>query len=181
MLLCGILGLAAWSNWGDRSFEFGFNGSLWQLAAEKGGLSINNEAQRELDERPMLWLRWRSKLLVEKSEQAAGLSELMRIQNQWATTSNLLSRLSMKPRLSPVRWSVSYSVLFVLVALLPAARLASSVVHARQRQTLRRRGLCDQCGYDIRESVGVCPECGNPVPALHRTASDYAEKLRRLG
>ena len=30
----------------------------------------------------------------------------------------------------------------------------------RQRRVRRARGLCENCGYDLRASTGVCPECG---------------------
>ena len=34
-------------------------------------------------------------------------------------------------------------------------------LHLRRRRLLReRRGLCAQCGYDLRGSAGKCPECG---------------------
>jgi hypothetical protein len=31
--------------------------------------------------------------------------------------------------------------------------------------TRRKAGLCVACGYDIRESSGRCPECGEAIPA----------------
>jgi hypothetical protein len=34
-------------------------------------------------------------------------------------------------------------------------------VRARRRQMLS--GLCDNCGYDLRVTVGQCPECGTPM------------------
>jgi hypothetical protein len=40
------------------------------------------------------------------------------------------------------------------------------LLHWRRRSRLRRsaRGLCPECGYDLRATPGRCPECG-AVPA----------------
>ncbi|HZK79601.1 MAG TPA: ankyrin repeat domain-containing protein [Humisphaera sp.] len=41
--------------------------------------------------------------------------------------------------------------------LIPLARM-TYVVHRRRRAV--RHGLCQSCGYDLRASRGICPECG---------------------
>ena len=38
--------------------------------------------------------------------------------------------------------------------------VAAFVPHVREE--LRRRGLCDHCGYDLRATPERCPECGAP-------------------
>jgi hypothetical protein len=42
--------------------------------------------------------------------------------------------------------------------------LLLSIIRLRRRHVRRRRqrtGHCVACGYDLRETVGLCPECGN--------------------
>ena len=48
-----------------------------------------------------------------------------------------------------------------LTPLLPSAALpAAMMMRAWRRRRRSRRGLCGQCGYDLRASRGRCPECG---------------------
>lgn len=55
---------------------------------------------------------------------------------------------------------IPYWFLCVLT-LLPVLRL--SQVYARRWRRLKR-GLCIECGYDLRASHDRCPECGAPLP-----------------
>jgi hypothetical protein len=47
-------------------------------------------------------------------------------------------------------------------AILPTIWL---ILMLRRRRNVRRRteGRCTICGYDLRASVGRCPECGTPI------------------
>ena len=56
---------------------------------------------------------------------------------------------------------IPHCLLASATAVLPA-RVALAALRARRR---RRRHLCPSCGYDLRASPGVCPECGATPPA----------------
>jgi hypothetical protein len=64
-----------------------------------------------------------------------------------------------------------YWFILLLMAILPAARLAGWRRRRRRRRWARRlrmgAELCQHCGYDCRATPqgGRCPECGTPVAA----------------
>jgi hypothetical protein len=61
-------------------------------------------------------------------------------------------------------WVIPYWAPTLLVSI-PALVAARRLV---RRYVRRRRGLCRECGYDLRASGERCPECGAGVPAAQR-------------
>jgi hypothetical protein len=80
------------------------------------------------------------------------------------------------------RLAIPHWLIFLLTAPWPLWWLARH----RKQATRRRRGLCPQCGYDLRASADRCPECGSefrglgPPPAsrepspMHPAAQQHA-------
>jgi hypothetical protein len=69
--------------------------------------------------------------------------------------------------------------LVTLMALLPIDRAPDViwwVARSRQRARMRslQQGRCLRCGYDLRSSPELCPECGH-----RRPSPEYAERLHR--
>lgn len=71
---------------------------------------------------------------------------------------------------------VSLVVPYWAIALLLTPLLALAPVRAMKRRWRRRRGLCADCGYDLRASAGRCPECGTGV--VGEAASRATDRLR---
>ena len=74
-------------------------------------------------------------------------------------------------------WAIAVPHLFLIAVLLIVPAWWLLVVRNRHEIDARREfGLCRHCGYDLRESPEVCPECGNQAtraPALYA-----ADRLR---
>src|SRR4051812_46495498 len=56
---------------------------------------------------------------------------------------------------------VRYWLLALGAAVLPGYWFATHP--ARRRRRRRRLGLCETCGYDVRGTPDLCPECGTDV------------------
>jgi hypothetical protein len=63
------------------------------------------------------------------------------------------------------RYAVRAWIVILLVLLPLWWSLLRAIVRRRQRRIRKRRGLCEQCGYDLRGSpaANACPECGTPM------------------
>ncbi len=79
------------------------------------------------------------------------LSRLPTVRDHWHR------RLAV-PVASAPHWLVSG-----VTGLAPLAWAAARLRRARVRHRRRRLGLCERCGYDLRESAGRCSECGGVI------------------
>ncbi len=83
---------------------------------------------------------------------------------------------STSPRWRSEGFVVPYWVLFLVLAW-PAYRRLRRAWIGRQR---RKKGLCLYCGYDLRASGDICPECGHSVrePSVSHQAPHVHAGLR---
>jgi hypothetical protein len=58
------------------------------------------------------------------------------------------------------RFDMRWGWIVTLLSIYPVVRVTDATIHALRARRRRRRGCCVGCGYDLRESRGVCPECG---------------------
>lgn len=56
--------------------------------------------------------------------------------------------------------------------------LAVAFVRFRRDQAIRRLGLCQKCGYDLRATKDRCPECGTVRENLSTAGSDDGSDLK---
>jgi hypothetical protein len=70
---------------------------------------------------------------------------------------------------------VPHAYLLILTAMLPAIRCLQS---ARRKRRIRA-GFCARCGYDLRATPNLCPECG-VTRALPRSPGPLRTRWQRL-
>jgi hypothetical protein len=153
--------------------------SMVSISWGRGGLSVQRRvwrtnnlkiiSQRQLDQNPMLqWVRADNSIYpfgggpdVRSSPRPFPLT--------WGFqfSSNREASGFKDPKTAPLIWAITVPVWFLLVLLSipPAFWLRRTVRQIRRR----RRGLCPQCGYDIRASADICPECGSPIATRTKT------------
>lgn len=56
-----------------------------------------------------------------------------------------------------------------ITGIVPTAR-ARSIALSRARAARVRKGLCAECGYDVRASTDRCPECGSRIGPVDQRA-----------
>ena len=76
-------------------------------------------------------------------------------------------------------WTVGVPFWFVILISAPVpCNWLARWARQRKRRRRRQRGICEQCGYDLRATRDRCPECGVPSspapepphnPFMHRT------------
>ena len=60
-------------------------------------------------------------------------------------------------------FAVAVGQIVISAVVVPLAIKAMVIVHMRRDLRAAVGGLCLGCGYDLRASVGRCPECGEAI------------------
>jgi len=153
VLSTGVMVLWVRSYWALDAVSH--NHGQWALAVDstEGTLLFIYDAHA-IEEDPR-WLYVCSVPVEECGEMAMGF--------HWGTARYI--QLSGNGTRSGYQRQVSFPHWAAMSALLLFYIPAVKRVMGRRRERVRaRKGLCPECGYDLRASKDRCPECGSPIP-----------------
>jgi predicted RNA-binding Zn-ribbon protein involved in translation (DUF1610 family) len=153
--------------------QFAWHGQLCQIALSPVRLRVDNTpeqmAARHLASRRDQQMESLARRLTQielgphavgiyhgASDEEAGL--IVRLRS--------LQRIAVAP-VPPIAHTLALWPVWFSVLALELAWLARAIYEARVRRYRHEAKLCLSCGYDLRSSIGRCPECGTALDIAH--------------
>jgi hypothetical protein len=174
-VIAGFSVLWARSYFHPSAFCFSRHDRRWEIVADHGRLRVDNVPQLMFENREIT----RQSTIVAARARTymgamidgarvpdAGAFEIahavdaVTANRTYAESLKQLERLQKLYITKPTSRSISFAVPMAVLCQLPAWRLRAWL-NARRR---KRKGLCANCGYDLRATAQRCPECGKPIP-----------------
>jgi hypothetical protein len=190
LLVCGATA-ALWTRSfrGGDAAEFQRRDGRWAVVSERGRLVLTNGPQIKLESeqhyremsrlaQQCLDLEATASILRRRMRGAEGeRTESVRLQASQlsaAAEANRQDRAAIMRRppstTTLVEVSAPHAVAVAVAAVLPAFWLLATVRGRLLRRRRGSKGLCLRCGYDLRATPGVCPECGDAAPVTPKAA-----------
>jgi hypothetical protein len=164
LLLCGAL-VVFWvrSFWATDAIEFQQGGEQWELASEFGRLRVGNTPQLHLHLVALSNLD--KQVRLRPTDPAQYIAERRRLLRRIQILVPGPSGMP-QPQLQVRQYELPHWAAIAAAAILPAAW----VVRWTRKRRRVARGLCVECGYDLRASPNRCPECG-AIPLIPPNAA----------